>query len=174
MLAVRRGGEIVVVGDGQVTVGNMILKHGARKVRRLGENGNIVAGFAGASADAITLFERLENQLKSHAGNLTRAAVELAKEWRADKVLRRLDAMLLAADGRRMFVVSGTGDVLEPDGDCGAIGSGAGYALAAARALLASTELPARAIAEKAMELAAELCVFTNRNLVLESIAAPP
>jgi len=174
VLAVRRGGEIVVVGDGQVTVGNMILKHGARKVRRLGEGGSIVAGFAGASADAITLFERLENQLKSHAGNLTRASVELAKEWRADRVLRRLDAMLLAADGRRMFVVSGNGDVLEPDGDCAAIGSGAGYAIAAARALLANTELPARVIAEKAMELAAELCVFTNRNFVLESIAAPP
>jgi ATP-dependent HslUV protease, peptidase subunit HslV len=174
VLAVRRGAEIVVVGDGQVTVGNMILKHGARKVRRLGDGGSIVAGFAGASADAITLFERLENQLKSHAGSLTRAAVELAKEWRADKVLRRLDAMMLAADGRRMFLLSGTGDVMEPDGDCAAIGSGGGYAVAAARALLECTELPARAVAEKAMALTADLCVFTNRNFVFESVTAPP
>lgn len=174
VLAVRRGTEIIVVGDGQVTVGNMILKHGARKVRRLGEGGGIVAGFAGASADAITLFERLEDQLKSHAGSLTRAAVELAKEWRSDRVLRRLDAMMLAADGRRMFILSGTGDVLEPDGDCAAIGSGGGYAVAAARALLENTDLPARAIAEKAMALTSDLCVFTNRNFVFESVTAPP
>lgn len=173
MLAVRRGGEIVVVGDGQVSVGNMIVKHSAKKVRRLGEGGSIVAGFAGASADAITLFERLESQLKSHAGNLTRAAVELAKEWRADKVLRRLDAMMLAADGRRMFILSGNGDVLEPDGDCAAIGSGGGYAVAAARALLENTPLPAREIAEKAMALAADLCVFTNRNVTVEAVSAP-
>ena len=172
MLAVRRGNEIVVVGDGQVSVGNQIIKHGARKVRRLGEEGSIVVGFAGASADAMTLFERLENQLKSHAGNLTRAAVELAKEWRSDRVLRRLEAMMLAADGRRIFVLSGTGDVVEPDGDCAAIGSGGGYALAAARALLENTELGAREIAEKAMGLAADLCVFTNRNFTVEAVAA--
>jgi ATP-dependent HslUV protease subunit HslV len=173
VLAVRRGGEIVVVGDGQVSVGNMIVKQGARKVRRLGEEGAVVVGFAGASADALTLFERLESQLKSHAANLTRAAVELAKEWRADRVLRRLDAMMLATDGRRIFVLSGTGDVLEPDGDCAAIGSGGGYAVAAARALLESTDLPARTIAEKAMALAADLCVFTNRNVVVEAVSAP-
>ena len=172
MLAVRRGNEIVVVGDGQVSVGNQIIKHGARKVRRLGEEGAIVVGFAGASADAMTLFERLENQLKSHAGNLTRAAVELAKEWRSDRVLRRLEAMMLAADGRRIFVLSGTGDVVEPDGDCAAIGSGGGYALAAARALLENTGLGAREIAEKAMGLAADLCVFTNRNFTVEAVTA--
>jgi ATP-dependent HslUV protease subunit HslV len=172
VLAVRRGGEIVVAADGQVSFGNMIMKSGARKVRRLGD-GSIVAGFAGASADAITLFERLEGQLKAHGGNLTRAAVELAKEWRTDRVLRRLDAMMLAVDGQRIFVVSGNGDIIEPDGDCAAIGSGAGYALAAARALLENTDLPARAIAEKAMAAAAEICVFTNRSFAFETVSAP-
>lgn len=173
MLAVRRGGEVVVAADGQVSAGNTILKATARKVRRLGEGGSIAAGFAGASADAITLFERLENQLKAHAGNLTRAAVELAKEWRADRVLRRLDAMMLATDGRRIFVLSGTGDVLEPDGDCAAIGSGGPFALAAARALLENTTLSAAEIAGKAMAIAAGICVFTNQNVVLETVAAP-
>mgnify|MGYP003871973765 CR=1 FL=1 len=173
VLAVRRGNEVVVAADGQVSAGNTILKATARKVRRLGEGGRIAAGFAGASADAITLFERLENQLKSHAGNLTRAAVELAKEWRADRVLRRLDAMMLATDGRRIFVLSGTGDVLEPDGDCAAIGSGGPFALAAARALLENTPLPAAEIAGKALAIAAGICVFTNQNVVLETVAAP-
>lgn len=164
---------MVVAADGQVSVGNTILKAAARKVRRLGEEGRVAAGFAGASADAITLFERLENQLKTHAGNLTRAAVELAKEWRADRVLRRLDAMMIATDGQRIFVLSGTGDVLEPDGDCAAIGSGGPYALAAARALLENTTLSAAEVAGKAMGIAAEICVFTNHHVTTETVAAP-
>lgn len=172
MLAVRRGGEIVLGADGQVSMGNVVVKGTARKVRRLAE-GRIVVGFAGSGADAITLFERLENQLRAHGGSLTRAAVELAKEWRTDRVLRRLEALLLAADGERIFLLSGTGDVIEPDGDCAAVGSGGPYALAAARALLEHTALPAREVAERALAIAADICVFTNRNLVLETVAAP-
>jgi ATP-dependent HslUV protease subunit HslV len=172
ILAVRRGGATVVGGDGQVSLGNVIVKGSARKVRRLGD-GRVVAGFAGAGADAITLFERLENQLRGHGGSLTRAGVELAKEWRADRVLRRLDAMMIAADGERIFLISGNGDLIEPDGDCAAVGSGSGYALAAARALLGATELSAADVVRRAMEIAADICVFTNRNFVLESVEAP-
>jgi ATP-dependent HslUV protease, peptidase subunit HslV len=172
ILAVRRGGVTVVAGDGQVSLGNQVVKATARKVRRLAE-GRIVVGFAGGSADAITLFERLENQLRAHGASLARAAVELAKEWRTDRVLRRLEAMLLAVDGERIFLLSGTGDIIEPDGDCAAVGSGGPYALAAARALLENTELGAADIAGRAMAIAADICVFTNRNIIVESVSAP-
>lgn len=172
VLALRRGSETVVVGDGQVSFGNQIVKAKARKVRRLGEGGRIVVGFAGAGADALTLFERLENQLQAHGGNLLRAAVELAKEWRTDRVLRRLDAMILAADAQRILLLSGTGDVIEPDEPVVAIGSGAGYAQAAARALMECTDLGAREIAERAMGIAAEICIHTNRETTIETISA--
>jgi len=172
VLAVRRRGETVVAADGQVSFGNMVMKAKARKVRRLGDAGKVLVGFAGATADAMTLFERLEGQLKAHGGNLTRAAVELAKEWRTDRVLRRLDAMILAADAERTFLISGTGDVIEPDSEAVAIGSGAGYALAAARALLESTDLGAKDVAQRALGIAADICVFTNREITFESISA--
>ncbi len=172
VLAVRRAGETVLVADGQVSFGNMVMKASARKVRRLGEGGKVIAGFAGSGADAITLFERLEDKLRGHGGNLTRAAVELAKEWRTDRVLRRLDAMILAADAERIFLVSGTGDVIEPDADAAAIGAGAGYALAAARALLDNTDLAAVEIGRRALLIAADICVFTNREIAIESVSA--
>jgi ATP-dependent HslUV protease, peptidase subunit HslV len=172
VLAVRRGGDTVMAADGQVSFGNMVMKAKARKVRRLGEGGRVLAGFAGAGADAMTLFERLEDQLKAHGNNLTRAAVELAKEWRTDRVLRRLDAMILAADAERTFLISGSGDVIEPDAESVAIGSGAGYALAAARALLEATDFGAAEVARRALGIAADLCVFTNREITIESVRA--
>ena len=169
MLAVRRGGSVVIGGDGQVTMGNTVMKGSARKVRRLHDN-KIVAGFAGSAADGLTLFEKFEAKLKDANGNLLRGAVELAKDWRTDRMLRRLEALLLVADKERILLLSGTGDVIEPDGDVAAIGSGGPFALAAARALMGATELPARAIAERALGIAGEICIYTNTNLVFEEL----
>jgi len=176
ILAVRRGGLTCLAGDGQVSVGATVMKHSARKVRRLHRD-QVIAGFAGASADAFTLFERFEQKLEEHRGQLRRAAVELAKDWRSDRALRRLEAMLLAADGRHTLVVSGTGDVIEPDplpDDAAtiAIGSGGPFALAAARALLTHSDLDARAIADAALRIAADICIYTNDDIVLEEIRA--
>lgn len=168
VIGVRRDGRVVIAGDGQVSIGNTIVKSGARKVRPLAD-GSIIAGFAGSAADGIALFEKLEAKIKAFNQNLTRAAVELAKEWRTDKILRQLDALLLVADRGHMYLISGTGDVLEPDGDVVAIGSGGGYASAAARALLGHTKLNAREVAEEALRIASEICVFTNNQVsVLE------
>jgi len=159
-------------GDGQVSLGATVLKGNARKVRRLFD-GRILAGFAGGTADAFTLFERFEAKLQKHQGNLTRAAVELAKDWRTDRILRRLEAMLTVADGSASLILSGNGDVVEPEDDVMAIGSGGSFALAAARALLAHTALPARGIVEAALNIAADICVYTNRNLTIEELGAP-
>jgi len=159
----------VIGGDGQVTMGNTVMKGSARKVRRLHDN-KIVAGFAGSAADGITLFEKFEAKLKDTNGNLLRGAVELAKDWRTDRILRRLEALLLVADKERILLLSGTGDVIEPDGDVAAIGSGGPFALAAARALMGATELSARAIAERALGIAGEICIYTNTNLVFEEL----
>ncbi len=169
VLAVRRAGVTAMGGDGQVTLQDMVIKRGAEKLRSLGE-GKVLAGFAGGVADAITLFERFEKQLSRFPGSLKRAAVELAKEWRQDKVLRRLEAMLLVADSQTILLISGSGEVIEPDEPVMAIGSGAGYALAAARALLENTELSAEEIVRRAMKLTAELCVYTNDALTLKTI----
>jgi ATP-dependent HslUV protease subunit HslV len=169
ILSVRKGGRVVVAGDGQVSVGNTIVKANARKVRPLA-GGQVIAGFAGATADALTLFERLEGKLEQHPMQLTRACVELAKDWRTDRYLRRLEAMMIVVDRQVSLVLTGTGDVLEPERGIVAIGSGGNYALAAARAL-ADSALDAEAIARKAMAIAAEICVFTNSNLVVESLA---
>jgi len=169
ILALRHAGKVVVAGDGQVTFGNTVMKRGARKVRRI-YNGKVIAGFAGASADAFTLFEKFEKQLEQHSGNLRRAAVELAKDWRTDRVLRRLEALLIAADSDTLLVLSGSGDVIEPDDNVIAIGSGGNYALAAARALLDHTQLDARTIAEEAMRIAAAMCVYTNDQVVIEEL----
>jgi len=169
ILSVRKGGRVVVAGDGQVSLGPTIIKAGARKVRPLSD-GSVIAGFAGATADAMTLFERLEAKLESHPGQLTRACVELAKDWRTDRYLRRLEAMMAVASKDTSLVLTGTGDVLEPDDGIIAIGSGGNFALAAARALIDRDDLDARAIAEKAMEIAAEICVYTNNNLTIESL----
>jgi len=166
---VRRGTQLALAGDGQVTVGNIKMKRRAVKLRRLGE-GKILAGFAGAAADAFTLFERFEEKLKQSQSNLTRAAVELAKEWRTDKYLRRLEAMLLLADRERTLVVSGSGEVIEPDEAAASIGSGGPYALAAARALLEHTQLTAREIALAAMQSTSDICIFTNREITVEEL----
>lgn len=160
----------MVAGDGQVTLGATVVKGGARKVRRLGD-GKVVGGFAGSAADGIALFERLEAKLREQRAPLRRAAVELAKEWRTDRALRRLEAMLVVADLEGTYLLSGSGDVIEPDDGVCAIGSGGPFALAAARALLAHTELPARGIAEAAMGIAAEICIYTNANLVVEELS---
>jgi ATP-dependent HslUV protease subunit HslV len=168
ILAVRRNGAIALGGDGQVTLGNTVMKANARKVRRLA-NGRVVAGFAGGTADAFTLFERFEGKLEKY-GNLTRAAIELAKDWRADRYLRRLEALLLVGDPQNLFVVSGNGDVIEPEYAAVAIGSGGPYAQSAARALLDHTELDARAIVEHALGIAADICIYTNRNIVIEEL----
>jgi ATP-dependent HslUV protease subunit HslV len=169
ILMVRKEGKVAVAGDGQVTLGEMVMKHRAKKVRKL-YHGRIIVGFAGASADALTLFERLESKLEAHQGNLTRAVVELAKDWRTDRILRRLEAMLLAVDTSGSFLISGTGDVIEPDEGVMAIGSGAPYALAAARALMAHTELAPAEICREAMSIAASLCVYTNQEIVVEEL----
>ena len=169
VLAVRRGGQVVMAADGQVTLGDGVIKHTAKKIRRL-HNDKIVAGFAGSTADAFSLFARFESKLEQYHGNLGRAAVELAKEWRTDKVLRHLEALLLIADKESMFLVSGQGDVIEPDSDAAAIGSGGQYALAAARALLDNTQLPARKIAEEAMRIAGKICIYTNDQLTVEEL----
>jgi len=171
ILALRHGGSVVMAGDGQVTLGNTVMKHGARKVRRL-HNGKVLAGFAGASADAFTLFDKFEAKLDQHQGNLTRAAVELAKDWRTDRVLRRLEALLLAASRETILVVSGSGDIIEPDEPVTAIGSGGSYALAAARALMAHSQLDAKVIAEEAMRIASTICIYTNGEITVEELGA--
>jgi ATP-dependent HslUV protease, peptidase subunit HslV len=168
ILTVRKGGMVVIAGDGQVSLGQTIIKSNARKVRRLGR-GDVIAGFAGATADAFTLFERLEAKLEQYPGQLTRAAVELAKDWRTDRYLRRLEAMMIVADKDATLVLTGTGDVLEPEMHVMGIGSGGNYALAAARALL-DQPLDAEQIARKAMAIAAEICVYTNTNVVIETL----
>jgi ATP-dependent HslUV protease subunit HslV len=168
ILAVRREGAVAVGGDGQVTLGNTVMKGNARKVRRL-YNDKVLAGFAGGTADAFTLFERFEGKLEKY-GNLTRAAIELAKDWRSDRYLRRLEALLLVADPDKIFVVSGNGDVIEPDHDVAAIGSGGQFALSAARALLEGSALGAREIVERSLNIAADICIYTNRNLVIEDL----
>jgi ATP-dependent HslUV protease subunit HslV len=170
ILSVRKGGKVVIAGDGQVSVGQTVIKHNAKKVRPLGKGG-VIAGFAGATADAFTLFERLEAKLDQYPGQLTRASVELAKDWRTDRYLRRLEAMMLVADKSVSLVLTGTGDVLEPEYGVAGIGSGGNYALAAARALL-DTNLSAEEIARKAMAIAADICVFTNTEITLESLDA--
>ncbi len=170
ILAVRRDGAVSVGGDGQVTLGNTVMKGNARKVRRL-YNDKVLAGFAGGTADAFTLFERFEGKLEKY-GNLTRAAIELAKDWRSDRYLRRLEALLLVADPEKIFVISGNGDVIEPDHDVAAIGSGGQFALAAARALLEGSSLGAREIVERSLNIAADICIYTNRNLVIEEMRA--
>lgn len=169
ILSVRRGNQVVVGGDGQVSLGNTVMKGNARKVRRLYRE-QVLAGFAGATADAFTLFERFEGKLEKHSGNLTRAAVELAKDWRTDKALRQLEALLCVADTEASLIISGTGDVIQPEDDLMAIGSGGTYAQAAARALLENTELSARDIVEKGLKIAGDICVYTNHNFTLESL----
>jgi ATP-dependent HslUV protease, peptidase subunit HslV len=170
IIALRHGGRVVIAGDGQVTVGQTVMKRNARKVRRLYQD-KVLAGFAGAGADALTLFERFETKLGQVNGNLRRAAVELAKDWRTDRLLRRLEALLVVADRESSLIVSGTGDVIEPEDGLCAIGSGGNYALAAARALVKHSSLDARTIAEEAMRVAAEICVYTNDQLVIEELA---
>jgi len=167
---VRRHGLVVIGGDGQVTMGNTVMKANARKVRRLYKD-QVVAGFAGGTADAFTLFERFEAKLDKHQGHLTRSAVELAKDWRTDRILRRLEALLAVADKTASLVITGSGDVIEPEGGLIAIGSGGPYAQAAARALLEHTELDARAIVERALGIAADICIYTNRSLTIEELA---
>ena len=168
ILTVRKGGKVVVAGDGQVSMGDTIMKGNARKVRPLG-SGNVIAGFAGATADAMTLFERLEGKLEQYPGQLTRACVELAKDWRTDRYLRRLEALMIVADRQASLVLTGNGDVLEPEGGIMGIGSGGMYALAAARAL-ADTDADAEAMVRKGLAIAADICVYTNGNVVLESL----
>ncbi len=170
IIAVKDAKGATVAGDGQVTLGqSIVMKHTARKVRRIYKD-TIVVGFAGATADAFTLFERFEKKLESYSGNLTRAAVELAKDWRTDKFLRKLEAMILATDGDELLIISGTGDVIVPDDGVVAIGSGGAYALSAARALLQNTDLSASEIAEKSLLIAADICVFTNKNIIVEHV----
>jgi ATP-dependent HslUV protease subunit HslV len=169
ILSVRKNGAVVVAGDGQVTFGQTVIKSNAKKVRRLGK-GDVIAGFAGATADAFTLFERLEAKLEQHPGQLTRACVELAKDWRTDRYLRRLEAMMAVADRSVSLVLTGTGDVLEPEDGLIGIGSGGGYALSAARALMAVDALDAETIARRAMKIAAEICVYTNESIVVEKL----
>jgi len=171
ILSVRRNGTVVIGGDGQVSLGNTIMKGNARKVRRLYHN-RVIAGFAGGTADAFTLFERFEGKLEKHQGHLTRAAVELAKDWRTDRMLRRLEALLSVADGTTSLVISGNGDVIEPEHDLIAIGSGGSFAESAARALMENTELDARSICEKSLKIASEICVYTNDNFTIEELTA--
>ena len=168
IVLVRKKNDVVVASDGQVSMGNTVIKSNANKVRKI-EKRNVIAGFAGSTADALTLFERLEAKLEKHAGNLTRAAVELAKDWRTDKYLRRLEALMAIGDKEKSFIISGTGDVLEPEGDVIGIGSGGNYALAAAKVLM-DTELNAEEVAKKAIKVAADICVFTNNNIKIEKI----
>jgi len=169
IVSVRRKGVAVIGGDGQVTLGHTIMKGNARKVRRL-YNNKIIAGFAGGTADAFTLFERFEAKLESHQGNLVRSAVELAKDWRTDKMLRRLEAMLVVADDKASLIISGNGDVIEPEGGLIAIGSGGPYARSAAQALLDNTELDAQTIVEKSLSIAADVCIYTNKHFTIETV----
>ena len=168
IVLIRKGNQTIVAGDGQVSLGNTVLKSKAKKVRKI-EKRNVIAGFAGSTADALTLFERLEAKLEKHAGNLTRAAVELAKDWRTDKYLRRLEALMAVADKEKSFIISGTGDVLEPEDGIIGIGSGGNYALAAAKVLI-ETDMKAEEIAKKALKVASDICVFTNNNVTMEKI----
>ena len=170
ILSIRKGDTVLVAGDGQVTLGATVMKSNAKKVRRLGK-GDVIAGFAGATADAFALFERLETKLEAHQGNLARACVELAKDWRTDRYLRRLEAMMAVADAKTSLILSGTGDVVEPEDGLIGIGSGGPFALAAARALI-DLDLPAEAIAKKAMKIAADICIYTNENVVIETLAS--
>ena len=170
ILAVRKGNDVVVAGDGQVSLGNTVLKSNARKVRRLGKDGQIIAGFAGATADAFTLFERLEAKLEAHPGQLTRACVELAKDWRTDKYLRKLEALMAVCDKDTSLILSGTGDVVEPEDGVIGIGSGGNFALAAARALMDQKDLSAEDIARKGLQIAGDICVFTNGTATIEKL----
>ncbi len=172
IVAVSRGGRVALAGDGQVTMGATVLKHTARKLRRLHQD-KVLAGFAGATADAFTLFEKFEGKLSEFRGNLRRAAVEMAKDWRTDRVLRRLDALMVVTDGKELMLLSGGGDVVEPDDGVVGIGSGGPYALAAARGLLLHTDLPAAEIAREAVRIAAGICVYTNETIAVEEIEAP-
>jgi ATP-dependent HslUV protease subunit HslV len=171
IVSVRRGNEVVIGGDGQVSLGNTVMKANARKVRRL-YDGKVIGGFAGSTADAFTLFEKFEAQLQKHHGQLTRAAVELAKEWRSDRALRKLEAILAVADHTASLIITGNGDVLQPEEDLIGVGSGGNFALAAARALMENTELSAREIVEKSLKIAGDICVFTNGNFTIESLTA--
>jgi ATP-dependent HslUV protease subunit HslV len=171
VICVRRNGQVVMASDGQVTMGDHVLKHSARKIRRLYQD-KILAGFAGSTADAFSLFARFESKLEQYAGNLNRAAVELAKDWRTDKMLRNLEALLVVADTAQTFLISGSGDVIDPDDQVAAIGSGGSYATAAARALLENTDLSAREVAEKAMAIAAQICIYTNDHFTFEELKA--
>ncbi|MBI5248633.1 MAG: ATP-dependent protease subunit HslV [Desulfomonile tiedjei] len=170
VICIRRGLKVVMAGDGQVSFGETVVKHSARKVRRLGKGAAVIAGFAGSTADALTLLEKFELMLEKYSNNLTRAAVELAKEWRTDRMLRRLEALLIVADSEKTFLLSGNGDVLEPDDGIVAIGSGGNYALAAAKALIANTEMGPVEIARTSMKIAAQICVYTNDELVIEEL----
>jgi ATP-dependent HslUV protease subunit HslV len=170
IICVRRNGKTAIGGDGQVTMGNTVLKHNAKKIRKMyGEK--VIAGFAGATADAFTLFEKFEEKLEKYRGNMTRAAVELAKDWRTDKILRRLEALLVVADAEHTFIISGTGDVIEPEEGIAAIGSGGPYAQAAARALYENSGLAAREIIEKSLAIAAAICIYTNSNIAIEELS---
>jgi len=169
VLCVRRNGNVVMAADGQVTLGEAVIKHTAKKIRKLYQD-KVLAGFAGSTADAFSLFSRFESKLEQYHGNMGRAAVELGKDWRTDKVLRHLEALLLVCDKEQTFVISGGGDVIEPDSGIAAIGSGGAYATAAARALYENTELPSRKIAEEAMRIAGEICIFTNKNVTVEEL----
>jgi ATP-dependent HslUV protease subunit HslV len=170
IVSVRRNGQVVIAGDGQVTLGHTVMKANARKVRRLGKDGRVLAGFAGAAADAFTLFELFEGKLEKHNGQLLRAAVEFAKDWRTERRFGKLEALLALADAETSLIISGTGDVIEPEDGLIAIGSGGMYALSAARALLAHTELDAKAIAIEALNIAGDICIYTNRNIVVETL----
>jgi len=171
VIAVRHKGRVAMAGDGQVTLGNTVMKHGAKKVRRLYKD-QVLVGFAGATADAFTLFERFERKLEEYRGHLTRAAVELAKDWRTARMLRRLEALLIVADRETTLTLSGTGDIIEPDDGVTAIGSGGPYALAAARALIKYSDLDAKAIVQEAMQLASEICIYTNSQILVEEMAS--
>jgi ATP-dependent HslUV protease subunit HslV len=169
IVCIRKNGEVAIAGDGQVTMGNTVMKHGARKLRRMFDN-RIIAGFAGSTADAFTLFEKFDAKLQEFRGNLTRAAVALAKDWRTDRILRQLEALLIVADAETTLVISGAGDVIEPDDGVAAIGSGGPFALAAARALLAHSELSARQAAEESLRIAAGICIYTNDQILVEDL----
>ena len=173
IISVRRNGKVVIGGDGQVTLGNTVVKGNARKIRRLGKAANVLAGFAGATADAFTLFELFEAKLDKHGGNLTRAAVEMAKEWRTDRRYGKLEAMLAVADKDASLLISGNGDVLEPEHGLIAIGSGGGFAQSAALALMENTDMDARSIVEKALKIAGDICIYTNHNVSIEELEAP-
>jgi len=170
IIAVRRGGKVAIAGDGQVTLGTTVVKRGAVKIRRM-KGGDVLAGFAGSTADALTLFDKFESKLEEFRGNITRAAVELAKDWRTDRILRRLEALLVVADREHTFIISGSGDVLEPEDSIAAIGSGGPYATAAARMLMKHTDLDARAVAEEALTTAAGICIYTNNNISIEELS---